>query len=257
MRKSTKLEDVEKVRKIVSESFSIREVRIKLGYKESGGVYVLLRGFFTKHKINVDHFQPIWNKGKTRFSDARLERKAKSLELPWDEVFCYNSNVSNAHILKRLIISGKRKYECEHCKLSFWNGKPIRLQIDHKNGDRLDCSESNLAIICPNCHSQTETFSRGLKSKSTNCPWWHKVSNQKCSCSPTGTRRIVEVDKVGGSSPLMSTKDESWRKKPRFSQRKVERPSRDMLLKMLETMSWTAIGKKYGVSDNAVRKWLK
>jgi len=26
---------------------------------------------------------------------------------------------------------------------------------------------------------------------------------------------------------------------------------------MIDTMSWTAIGKKYGVSDNAVKKWAR
>lgn len=40
-------------------------------------------------------------------------------------------------------------------------------------------------------------------------------------------------------------------------QRKVERPSREHLLEMRRTLSWTAIGKLYGVSDNAVRKWVK
>lgn len=39
--------------------------------------------------------------------------------------------------------------------------------------------------------------------------------------------------------------------------RKVIRPSKEELQKDIETMSFVAIGKKYGVSDNAVRKWAK
>lgn len=39
--------------------------------------------------------------------------------------------------------------------------------------------------------------------------------------------------------------------------RKVDRPSKDQLRTYMSSMSWIAIGKKYSVSDNAVRKWAK
>lgn len=39
--------------------------------------------------------------------------------------------------------------------------------------------------------------------------------------------------------------------------RKVSRPSKEELSKLLETMTYTGIGHLFGVSDNAVRKWVK
>ena len=43
-----------------------------------------------------------------------------------------------------------------------------------------------------------------------------------------------------------------------FKQRKVKnRPSKEQLLKELQTMSYVQLGKKYGVSDNTIRKWLR
>jgi len=42
-----------------------------------------------------------------------------------------------------------------------------------------------------------------------------------------------------------------------MSRRKVTRPSKEQLLDDLKKMSWLAVGRKYGVSDNAVRKWMK
>jgi hypothetical protein len=39
--------------------------------------------------------------------------------------------------------------------------------------------------------------------------------------------------------------------------RKVERPSHEQLLSDVSEMSMLAVGRKYGVSDNAVRKWLR
>ena len=44
---------------------------------------------------------------------------------------------------------------------------------------------------------------------------------------------------------------------PQPDQRKVERPSHEQLLEDLRSTSFLAVGRKYGVSDNAVRKWLR
>jgi transposase-like protein len=39
--------------------------------------------------------------------------------------------------------------------------------------------------------------------------------------------------------------------------RKVERPSLEQLKKEVEELGYSATGRKYGVSDNSIRKWLK
>lgn len=46
---------------------------------------------------------------------------------------------------------------CESCHHSEWLGKPLLLQVDHRDGDFRSCSESNLWMICPNCHAQQPT----------------------------------------------------------------------------------------------------
>lgn len=43
----------------------------------------------------------------------------------------------------------------------------------------------------------------------------------------------------------------------RLNKRKVERPSLEQLLKEVEEIGYCAVGRKYGVSDNAIRKWIK
>lgn len=56
----------------------------------------------------------------------------------------------------RRYLSEDRGYKCECCGISVWNGKEITLQVDHINGNSGDDSPSNVRLICPNCHSQTE-----------------------------------------------------------------------------------------------------
>ena len=41
-----------------------------------------------------------------------------------------------------------------------WNGNSLSLQLDHINGIHTDNRIENLRMLCPNCHSQTETFSK-------------------------------------------------------------------------------------------------
>lgn len=59
---------------------------------------------------------------------------------------------------KRLLSENILKNECSECGISEWMGKPISLQLDHINGNKRDHSLINLRILCPNCHSQTDTY---------------------------------------------------------------------------------------------------
>jgi uncharacterized protein YjcR len=46
-------------------------------------------------------------------------------------------------------------------------------------------------------------------------------------------------------------------REPRPERRKVERPPYEQLIADVQSMSFVAIGRKYGVSDNAMRKWIR
>jgi len=50
---------------------------------------------------------------------------------------------------------------------------------------------------------------------------------------------------------------EMYRGKPHPAARKVPRPSYEQLRADVASMSMVAVGRKYGVSDNAVRKWIR
>ena len=72
---------------------------------------------------------------------------------------------SRCTIKRRLLMAGKLQNRCDLCGLSEWRGQPLSIQIDHINGVRDDHRIENLRMLCPNCHSQTDTYGGRKKTK--------------------------------------------------------------------------------------------
>lgn len=73
--------------------------------------------------------------------------------------FIENSETARKDIKRYIIKLNLIPYECEECKNNGnWNQKPLSLQLEHKNGVSNDNRLENLCFLCPNCHSQTETY---------------------------------------------------------------------------------------------------
>jgi hypothetical protein len=73
---------------------------------------------------------------------------------------CTHNSVT---VLKKFLIEQFGE-KCSECGLTgHWNSKPIVLQLDHVDGDSDNNFPSNIRLLCPNCHSQTDNF--GSKGK--------------------------------------------------------------------------------------------
>lgn len=66
----------------------------------------------------------------------------------------------------RTYLTNERGYQCEECGISDWNGKSLSLHVDHIDGNSDNNLPSNIRLLCPNCHSQTDTFC-GRNKKNT------------------------------------------------------------------------------------------
>lgn len=67
-------------------------------------------------------------------------------------------NFQTFKLKNRLLNEGIFENKCSECKISEWNNKPISIELDHIDGNRSNHKFSNLRMLCPNCHSQTETY---------------------------------------------------------------------------------------------------
>ena len=72
----------------------------------------------------------------------------------------------SAHKLKlKMIKDGIKEHKCEVCSITEWMGKKVPIELDHIDGDHYNNDFSNLRIVCPNCHAQTDTNSGKNRKK--------------------------------------------------------------------------------------------
>lgn len=132
-----------------------------LGLSVTGGNYRTLGSKIIEFNLDTSHLKGLsWAKGKQFFG-----RQSFKKTIPLKDVLVRNSTYTSSHRVKqRLIAEGIFKPICIMCLNTQWLGKQIPLELDHINGDHRDNRLENLRLLCPNCHSTTDTY-RGKKSK--------------------------------------------------------------------------------------------
>jgi hypothetical protein len=75
----------------------------------------------------------------------------------WQRAEKLKAGVLDPRCIKKVLLK-ERGEKCEECGITNWNGKRIMFDMDHIDGDHNNNDFSNLRLICPNCHSQTDTY---------------------------------------------------------------------------------------------------
>jgi hypothetical protein len=166
--------------------------------------------------------------------------------MPLAEVLVENSTYSRGTLKRRLYSDGLKERRCELCgQDENWYGERMALILDHVNGVANDNRLENLQIVCANCAA----------TLATHC------GRNNANLGPRECARCGEAFHPGGAAQRHCSFDcgihSPGPRDPRPERRKVERPPYDQLIAEIEATSYVAVGRKYGVSDNAVRKWIR
>lgn len=94
------------------------------------------------------------------WNDARLRGAVRSRPqaTPPDAFFVAGRLRNGLHVKLRLLAAGLREDRCDICGVTDWRGERLAIELHHVNGDRRDNRLENLQLLCPNCHSQTDSW---------------------------------------------------------------------------------------------------
>lgn len=106
-----------------------------------------------------------WKPNQARKGIVRKEYEHDKMRIPIDEILQgLHPFYSYGALKRRLLKSGILKNECEVCHITEWNGKQLRMHMDHIDGNNRNHRRENLRMLCPNCHAQTPTYSTKANS---------------------------------------------------------------------------------------------
>ncbi len=217
--------DEEILRAVVKKSTSLSSIIAHFGFVLSGGNFSALKARLIKSNIDFSHIPLGVGANRNRF----LSRKNK---IPLEKILVQNSSYSRGHLKRRLVLEGLLEERCAWCPVqTTWNGKPLVLVLDHINGIRDDNRIENLRFLCPNCNSQTSTFSGRHNKK------------RKYLCTRCGKQK--------------SKKSDHCQKCFSFLQQRCAHPDKEQLAKEVWEVPLNQVAQKYGVKGTTIRSWCE
>jgi hypothetical protein len=188
-----------------------------------------LRKYVAHWGISTEHFNP------------RIVPRWNGRATPLEDILVPDSTYHRGHLKARLYAEGLKEPTCERCgQGEIWRGQRMSLILDHVNGIANDHRLKNLRIVCPNCAATLPTHcGRNLPRACEGCSRvFHPRSSRQRYCSRA-------------CSGLATGRAGARR------QQKVRRPPVDRLMREVNERGYRAVARGYGVSDNAIRKWIR
>lgn len=145
-----KWSDKAAVVELAAQSISVSDMLRRAGLSTVGSNFKTVNRWLAQHGIDTSHFEV----GHAKVVEYNNNRKRTT-----EEVFCEQSTVKQCTLRKVVVRDRVIEYKCAKCgNGGEWCGAPLTLQLDHINGINGDNRLENLRWLCPNCHTQTDTF---------------------------------------------------------------------------------------------------
>jgi 5-methylcytosine-specific restriction endonuclease McrA len=211
---------------LLDSSNSIVEVLTKLNYDGYNGNHRTLKKRIKEEKFDLTQFELNAKNWRKKFLIELRDKSAIS-----KNVLTKNSSCSR-HSLKRFLIKNDLlSYECAICKnKGEWQNQTLSLNLDHINGINDDNRLENLRFLCPNCHSQTDTFSGKRKKIIYSCPiCFNRMAGYGATC-PKCVKHPLKFE---------ISREELY----------------DLIVN--KKIAYLTLGKRFNVSDAAIKKRCK
>ena len=208
-----------------------------LGMRVAGGNHATVKKWAARWEISSAHFDPATV--RTRMRQARRR--------PLTEILVENSTYNRGNLKRRLYEEGLNERRCELCgQNELWLGKKMALILDHINGSATDNRLENLRIACPNCAATFET----------HCGRNANRIYPRRPCGHCGAEFAPKYSQNHYCSHACSRHSPALRV-AQLDSRRAPRPPFEQLMREIAETNYSAVGRKYGVSDNAIRKWVR
>jgi HNH endonuclease len=247
---------------------SISAILRQLVLQPTGGNYEFI--YSHMERLGLDRPDPrdaqAWSKGQVLGSKHPIEYYLVS-----------GRRCGSDHLRRRILKEGLKPHKCESCGLTEWMGKRIPLELDHIDGDRANNLWANLRLLCPNCHSQTDTYrGKNIRGRSRTGLCGRLKSDVEgfalhAGSIPVALTRCIICNEGIASWLYWHTRCSTCIDcgKPNTSLRckscaghvksppKITWPPIPELLDRLDKSNYTRLARELGVSDNSIRKHIQ
>lgn len=220
----------EEFKQFVESAASTSDLLRMMGLGIGGNNYLTL-----KKRLILEGFDPQILVLKSRL---KLKALVSANTHTLDDYLTNTHPIKSTRLKAKLLTVGLIEEVCASCNQGpTWNNKPLTLQLDHVNGVNTDNRLENLRLLCPNCHTQTDTYAgRSLKRQNHCIECGSVCSKGRLYCLECKMAR-AKMTQTSFVRPA-----------------KINWPSKEELEKLVWEMPRTELALQLGVSDKAIAK---